>query len=237
MRVYACWPIGDPVDRRSVRTPPRAAYQSSIARRGSRACLARRSSLTISRPSTCARTFGRGPAQFLQLVRARVRGGLHAIAQLAVDLAHQLVGVAREQRPVCLRPGLLPHALRPSAARTPPRTRAERTGTAARRPSASANRGCRRSTRSRSARAVVQQLHHRRDRRVEREPAQVAADLVDRPVGLAQELFLRIPVGRRMHSRGRGHMHLKADDVPVGACADRRGGTCAAPGGAACGPS
>ena len=37
-------------------------------------------------------------------------------------------------------------------------------------------------------RAVVEQLHHRGDRGVEREPAQVAADLVDRPVRLAQQL-------------------------------------------------
>src|SRR5215212_285381 len=47
----------------------------------------------------------------LELLARRGRGGLHAVAQLAVDLHHELHGVALEQRRVRVRPGLLPHPL------------------------------------------------------------------------------------------------------------------------------
>src|SRR4051812_4388645 len=47
----------------------------------------------------------------LELLARRGRGRLHAVAQLAVDLHHELHRVALEQGRVRVGPGLLPHAL------------------------------------------------------------------------------------------------------------------------------
>ena len=67
---------------------------------------------------------------------------------------------------------------------------------------ASAKRSVSASAVSRSREHVVDQLHDRGDRGVEREAAQVAADLVDRPVGLAHEREI-IALGRSRAWRAR----------------------------------
>src|SRR5262245_39820390 len=54
---------------------------------------------------------GRLPAQLLQFLRRRIARRLYAVAQLAVDLAHQLVDLPLQQRLVGLRPGHFPYAL------------------------------------------------------------------------------------------------------------------------------
>ena len=139
----------------------------------------------------CARTFGRRAAERLQLLVAGVRGGLHAVAQLAVDLADELEDLALEQRRVGLRPRLLPHALAREQLVGIGARRAARTGRSARRRCSSAKRSAPRDRLLAQPGAVVDQLHHRGDRRVEGEaPVQVGRDLVDRPVRLAQQLEL-----------------------------------------------
>src|ERR1035441_5585700 len=54
---------------------------------------------------------GREPAQLPQLVGAGVDRSLHAIAQLSVDLADQLVDLALQQLLIGARPVSLPYAL------------------------------------------------------------------------------------------------------------------------------
>ncbi len=61
-------------------------------------------------------------------------GARDAVAHLAVDQADELEGVGLEHRRVGVRPRLLPHPARRSAARRPRRPDGARTGTAARRP-------------------------------------------------------------------------------------------------------
>ncbi len=129
---------------------------------------------------------GRCAAEVLQLLRARVGARLHAVADLAVDLADELVDVALEQRLVGLRPGLLPYALaREEVVDVGAGVRSERE----QQRGAGREREAQRVERDGLAqpRAFVQQLHHRRDRGVEGEPPQIPAHLVDRPVRLAQQ--------------------------------------------------
>ena len=130
----------------------------------------------------------RRPGQALELLARGRRGRLHAVAELAVDLHHQLDGVALQQRRVGVRPRLLPD---PRAGQQlvdlGPEVRREREDQRRGRRGREVHRGRRRGLAPPVG--LVDQLHDRRDRGVEREPARhVVGDLVDRPVRLAHQL-------------------------------------------------
>ena len=108
--------------------------------------------------------------QPLELVRRRVAGRLHAVAHLAVDLADELERVALQQRRIGVRPGLLPHA--------PAGEQVVGVGRQVRREREQQRRGGRRArsaarpaSASRAAVDLVDELHDRGDRGVEREAA------------------------------------------------------------------
>ena len=175
-------------------------------------CSGTTTTLTTSLPSMWAWTLGAARHSASSSSRARARRRLDAVADLAVDLADELVRVALQVAPGRPPATAPPTRAGPSGARRRRRRCAARTGTAAR-PRWPARSAARRATgrpRSRCLEIVVGQLHDRGDRRVEGEAAgDVVGDLVDRPVRLAQQLEIgarrarRAPDGRASRRRPR----------------------------------
>ena len=178
----------------------RAFYQN---RRGGRQRLQRTTrltslpgttiSFTTSLPSRCAPTFSLARASSSSSSSRGLRRRLDAVAQLAVDLDDQGHGVAGQQRRVGLGPGRSQTRSPSSRSNTSlPRCGAKGKISEAAVAVAKRTRGVAVGIAVEAVLepvGVVDQLHHRRDRGVELEAAlEVAGRLVDRPVGLGEQL-------------------------------------------------
>ena len=138
----------------------------------------------ISLPSRCACTRADAFARSTSSSSRLAHGRLHPVAHAAVDLDHQLEGLALQLRLVGDRPRLLPQPLvaerRPQLLGDVRRVRLDQR-----------DRGLGREARARRRRVapeLVDQLHHRGDRRVEDEPApDVVGHPRDRLVRLARQ--------------------------------------------------